>query len=146
MYICVCEYIYMHIYMCSGSRSCLTLCGSLDCSLPGSSVHGIFQARILKWVAISSSMGSFWPRDQTPISCTDRWVLYDWAEKELYIGGSRVSKRLHLAFHCSISFSASLWRKGRHSPQPQSPNLPLAAGLRTPGPTMDSPGPAAKHL
>ena len=45
MYICVCEYIYMHIYMCSGSQSCLTLCGSLDCSLLGSSVHGIFQAR-----------------------------------------------------------------------------------------------------
>ena len=38
-------------------------------SLPGSSVHGIFQARTLEWVAISSSSGSSWPRDQTHVSC-----------------------------------------------------------------------------
>ena len=40
----------------------------MDCSLPGSSVHGIFQARVLEWVAISFSRGSFWPRDQTWVS------------------------------------------------------------------------------
>ena len=40
-----------------------------NCSPPGSSVHGIFQARILKWVAISFSRGSFWPRGRTRISC-----------------------------------------------------------------------------
>ena len=40
----------------------------MDCSPPGSSVHGIFQARILEWVAISSSRGSFWPRDWTHVS------------------------------------------------------------------------------
>ena len=39
----------------------------MDCSPPGSSVHGIFQARILEWVAISSSRGSSWPGDRTPI-------------------------------------------------------------------------------
>ena len=42
---------------------------SMDCNPPGSSVHGIFQARILEWVAISSSRGSSWPRDCTHISC-----------------------------------------------------------------------------
>ena len=47
------------------AQSCLTLCDPVDCSLPGSSVHGIFQARILEWVAISFSRGSSWPRDQT---------------------------------------------------------------------------------
>ena len=41
--------------MCSVAQSCLTLCDPVDCSLPGSSVHGISQARILEWVAISSS-------------------------------------------------------------------------------------------
>ena len=41
------------------------MCSLKNCSLPGSSVQGIFQARILEWVAISSSMGSSWPRDQT---------------------------------------------------------------------------------
>ena len=47
------------------SQSCLTLCDPMDCSLPDSSVHGIFQARILEWVAISSPRASSWPRDQT---------------------------------------------------------------------------------
>ena len=43
-------------------KSCLTLCDPMDCSLPQSSVHGILQARILEWVAISSSRGSSRPR------------------------------------------------------------------------------------
>ena len=51
------------------SQSRPTLCNPMDGSLPGSSVHGIFQARILKWVAMPSSTGSSWLRDQTCISC-----------------------------------------------------------------------------
>ena len=46
-------------------QSCLTLCGLMDCSLPGSSVHVILQAKILERVAISFSRGSSQPRDQT---------------------------------------------------------------------------------
>ena len=46
-------------------QSCSTLCQTMDCSPPGSSVHGILQARILEWVAISSSRGSCWIRDHT---------------------------------------------------------------------------------
>ena len=49
-------------------QSCLTLCDPMHCSLPGSSVHGILQARILEWVAISYSKGSS-HRDQTCVSC-----------------------------------------------------------------------------
>ena len=45
------------------AQSCLTLHNPMDCSLPGSSVHGISQARILEWVAISFSRGSFRLRD-----------------------------------------------------------------------------------
>ena len=55
------------------------LCHPMDCSPPGSSAHGILQARILEWVAMSSSRGSSWPRDWTHmpyISCTGRQVLY----------------------------------------------------------------------
>ena len=48
---------------CSVAQSCLTLYDLMDCILPGSSVHGIFQARILEWVAISFFRGSSWPRD-----------------------------------------------------------------------------------
>ena len=45
------------------AQSCLTLCDSMDCSLPGSSVHGILQARILEWVAMPFSRGSSQPKD-----------------------------------------------------------------------------------
>ena len=48
----------------------LTLCDPMDCSPPGSSVHGILQARILEWVAMPSSRGSSQPRDQTQSSCS----------------------------------------------------------------------------
>ena len=52
--------IHIHIYICAAAaakslQSCPTLCEPMDCSLPGSSVHGILQARILEWVAISFS-------------------------------------------------------------------------------------------
>ena len=59
-------------------QSCPTLCDLMDCSLPGSSVHEILQARILEWVAISSSRGSSRPSDQTCISygsCIAGWSL-----------------------------------------------------------------------
>ena len=46
-----------------------------DCSQPGSSVHGILQARILDWVAMPSSRGSSQPKDQIRISCIGRWIL-----------------------------------------------------------------------
>ena len=51
------------------TQLCLILCDPMDCSPPGSSVQGISQARILEWVAISSSRGSSRPRDQTRVSC-----------------------------------------------------------------------------
>ena len=51
------------------AQSCPTLCGPVDYSPTGSSVHGILQARILEWVAISFSRGSSWPRDRTQVSC-----------------------------------------------------------------------------
>ena len=50
------------------AQSCLTVSNPMDCSLPGSSVHAIFQARVLEWVAISFSRGSSQPRDQTWVS------------------------------------------------------------------------------
>ena len=50
------------------TQSCPALCNPMDCSLQGSSVHGIFQARVLEWIAISFSRGSSWPRDRTRVS------------------------------------------------------------------------------
>ena len=51
------------------SQSCPTLCDPMDCSLSGSSVHGIFQARVLEWIAISFPRGSSWSRNWTLVSC-----------------------------------------------------------------------------
>ena len=70
----------MNLTECDGlvTKSCLTLFDPMDCSSPGFSVHGIFQARILEWVAISFSRGSSQPRDQTAwvyLHC--RWILSD---------------------------------------------------------------------
>ena len=50
--------VYKHCCFCSVAQLCLTLCDPMDCSLPGSSVHGISQARIPEWLAISFSRGS----------------------------------------------------------------------------------------
>ena len=57
------------VHASSVTWSCPTLCDPKDCSPPGSSVHGILQARILEWVAISSSKGSSQPRDRNCVSC-----------------------------------------------------------------------------
>ena len=60
-------------------KSCPTLCDPMDCSPPGSSLPGVFQARILEWVTTSFSRGSSQPRYQTHISyisCIGRQILY----------------------------------------------------------------------
>ena len=70
---CVCACTHAH------TQSWPILSYPVDCSPPGSSVPGIFPARILEWVAISSSRGSSRLRDQTHVSqvpCIDRWILY----------------------------------------------------------------------
>ena len=74
---------YTCIYLVS--QSCPTLCHPMDCSLPGSSVHGISRARILECITISFSRGSSRPRDQTCVSCIGMQILYCWATWEAYI-------------------------------------------------------------
>ena len=64
MALCVCVCVCVLVI-----QSCPTLCDPMDCSLPGSSVHGISQARILEWIAISFSRESSQLRDQTCVSC-----------------------------------------------------------------------------
>ena len=55
--------------VCVCAQSCPTHCDSMNYSPPGFAVHGLLQARILKWIAISSSRGSSWPQDWALISC-----------------------------------------------------------------------------
>ena len=69
--VCVC--------VCTCAQLCPTFCDPMDCSLPCSFAHGILQARILEWLAISFSRGSSWPRGLTHISCISfigRQILY----------------------------------------------------------------------
>ena len=61
---------YPMLLLLLAAQSCPTLCSPRDCRPPGSSVHGILQARILEWVAMSSSAESSRPRDRTQVSCT----------------------------------------------------------------------------
>ena len=73
--------ISLDICVCAKSlQSCLTLGDPMDCSLPGSSVHGILQARILEWVAMPSSRGASWSGDWTQISCLLHWQVGSWSK------------------------------------------------------------------
>ena len=69
--VCACVFVYVCVCTCVHARtqSHPTLGGPMDCSPPGSSLHGILQARILEWVTMPSSGGFSQPRDQTCTSC-----------------------------------------------------------------------------
>ena len=65
------------------AQSCLTLCDPIDCSPPGSSVHGTLQTRIPEWVSISFSRGLSWPRDRTWVSCIAGRFFTVWDTREV---------------------------------------------------------------
>ena len=79
---------YMQGVVCVRAQSCLTLCNPKDCSPPDSSVHGIFQAITLEWVAVSYSRGSTPPRNQTHVSCISciglPSVVFDSSKENLF--------------------------------------------------------------
>ena len=69
------------------SQSCPTLCHPMNCSPSDSSAHGILQARILEWVAISFFRGSSWPRDRTLVSCIAGWWVTGKPRQKNVLGG-----------------------------------------------------------
>ena len=75
-------YIYIYIMKVLVAQSCLTLCDPMDCSPPGSSVHGILQVRRLEWVAIPFSRGFSWPKDWTWVLHSAGRLFTDWATRE----------------------------------------------------------------
>ena len=81
------------------AQSCPTLCDPVDCSLPGSSVHGIFQARVLEWVAISFSWGSSRPRDWTQVSRTAGRHFTVWATREAQMGRKSKKEGIYIYTH-----------------------------------------------
>ena len=74
--VCVCVCVCLKKVRVLVSQLCPTFCDPMDYSLPGSSVHGILQARILKWIAILFSRRSSSPRDQIQNSCIAGKILY----------------------------------------------------------------------
>ena len=74
------------------AQACLTLCNPMDHSIPVSSVHGIFQARVLEWVAISFSRGSYWPRDRTRVSHIAGRRFTIWATREATRSQGHINK------------------------------------------------------
>ena len=95
------------------ARSCPTFCNSMECGLPRSSVHGIFQARILEWVAISFSRGSSQPRDRTQVSHIGGRRFTVWATREAQV----LCNLLFLVFPHFIlnSLLTSLFKTNRNS-------------------------------
>ena len=94
--VCVCESL-SHVWL---------FCNLMDCNLPGSSVHGILQARIMEWVAIYSSRGSSWPRDWTWVSCMAGGFFTLWAARQAHstcLGESLISSLSFLRNHCVCS-------------------------------------------
>ena len=75
-------YVYLWKVKVLVAQLCPTLCDPMDCSLPGSSVHGTLQARILEWVATPFSRGSSQPRDRTWVSCIAGRFFTLWATRE----------------------------------------------------------------
>ena len=76
------EHYFTSVWKKVKSLRCPTLCDPMDCSLPGSSLHGILQANILEWVAISFSRGSSQPRDRTWVSHIVGRCFNLWATRE----------------------------------------------------------------
>ena len=90
------------------AQLCLTLCNPMACSAPGSSVHGILQARTLEWVAISSSRGSSQPRDRTQVCCIAGRFFTICATKEAHFAQIPLSPFLQDAFCHNSLFPPSL--------------------------------------
>ena len=141
--------------MCSVVQSSVTLCGPMDSRPSGSSVRGIFRARILEQVAISNSRGPSWPRNRTQVSCVScigKWILghcdtweaikwrwspikWGWRPFLQFQGGARKTSLLWLHRGCAVwqargeSPSIRKWRLNQHL---MSAKCPEGGGHSTP--------------
>ena len=133
---CVCVCVCVRV-----AQSCLTLCNPMDCSPPCSCVHGILQARILKWVAISLSRGSSQPRGQNRVSYIAGRFFTIWATREalgnLHVSSNRTVGHLWscllLRLHLSVSLGQVLCCLALYSSViPQAGDTPDLLGLPLP--------------
>ena len=104
------------------AQSCPTLCVPVDCSLPGSSVHGILQERILEWVAISFCRGSSQSRDRNRVFCIAGRFFTIWATRKAY-NAVKVYSTQYVSKFGKLS-SGHRTRKGWFSSQSQRRLMP----------------------
>ena len=91
------------------TQSCPSLCDTTDCSLPNSSIHGIFQARILEWIASPFSRRSSWSRDRTQVSCTAHRFFTIWATR-------KISARVKVKSLSRVHLFATPWTVAYQTP------------------------------
>ena len=94
------------------AQLCPTLCDHMNCSLPGSSGHGIFQARVLEWVAISFFRGSFRPRNWTQVSCIAGRRFNIWPTRET----PKLGKEYVKAIYCHPAYLIYMQSTSREMP------------------------------
>ena len=137
------------------TQSCPTLCDPMDCSLPDSSLHGILQARVLEWVAISFSRGSSRPRDRTRVSCIPGRCFNLWANREAKFKVLVAQSCLTLSMLWTIVHQAPLSMEFSRQENWSGSPFPSPGDLSNPGIKPGSPAfqadaltsePPGKHL
>ena len=101
--LCVCMCVCSQWVKVLVSQSCLTLWDPMDCSLPGPSILGILQARLLEWVAIPFSRGSSLPQDRTWVSCISGRLFTIWATRENWWLIPKFKTLLSSPWSCRVS-------------------------------------------
>ena len=105
--------LFLGVFLVYSKCVCMLVCSTrskflrwgaptMGCSPPGSSVHGVFQARMLEWVAISNS--KVWNLHDSCVSCTGRWILHHCATWEAHIGSIHALKNLFAFLLINLSF------------------------------------------
>ena len=132
--------------LCLVAQLCLTLCEPMDCSLPGSSVHDILQAKILEWAAMPSSRGSSQPRDQTHVSCIPGRFFTNWATREDSSGESLFRMLQTTTWPWSWSWSCTMECRRERCCSPIEPHPgPAAAACTTYAPGCHHAAPDLQH-
>ena len=107
------EQMIEYVGMCMNIQSCLTFCNPLSCNPLSSSVHVIFQARMLEWVAIPFSRGSSWPRDWTQVSClaADSLLFEPLGKPQVRIKEDKWIKSIPNKGGVKLSFGSCKWKE-----------------------------------
>ena len=139
-----------HVCVCKVTQLCLTLCDPMDYSPPGSSVHGILQARILEWVSISFSRGSSLSRDRTQVFCIQSDTLPSESPGKPRMGHKLLKNHQSMPekIHLAVVFRVGRWdetQRARPELPPRQDILGIRMGMVVVG-TKASMGPFGRRV